>query len=95
MRFFSGSISSGKTAPSLFLHKQLDVTYLTTARLLQFDPRGKIDVTLAKGPKVFSARVPKSLLAVFKKRRSEQDRRPERSIASEGSLLVLTAFAKK
>src|SRR6266702_8578171 len=26
MRFFSGSISSGKTAPSLFLHKQLDVT---------------------------------------------------------------------
>ncbi len=28
MRFFSGSISSGKTAPSLFLHKQLDVTPL-------------------------------------------------------------------
>ncbi len=28
MRFFSGSISSGKTAPSLFLHKQLDVTHL-------------------------------------------------------------------
>ena len=27
MRFFSGSISSGKTAPSLFLHKQLDVTF--------------------------------------------------------------------
>src|SRR6266571_4186585 len=26
MRFFSGSISSGKTVPSLFLHKQLDVT---------------------------------------------------------------------
>jgi hypothetical protein len=26
MRFFSGSISSGKTAPSRFLHKQLDVT---------------------------------------------------------------------
>ena len=26
MRFFSGSISSGKTAPFPFLHKQLDVT---------------------------------------------------------------------
>ena len=26
MRFFRDSISSGKTAPSLFLHKQLDVT---------------------------------------------------------------------
>jgi hypothetical protein len=26
MRFFSGSISSGKTMPSIFLHKQLDVT---------------------------------------------------------------------
>ncbi len=26
MRFFTASISSGKTAPSLFLHKQLDVT---------------------------------------------------------------------
>src|SRR6266581_8662912 len=30
MRFFSGSISSGKTVPSLFLHKQLDVTPLAT-----------------------------------------------------------------
>jgi len=28
MPFFSDSISSGKTAPSLFLHKQLDVTAL-------------------------------------------------------------------
>jgi len=26
MRFFTASISSGKTAPSLFLHKQLDAT---------------------------------------------------------------------
>jgi hypothetical protein len=26
MRFFSSSISSGKTTPSVFLHKQLDVT---------------------------------------------------------------------
>src|SRR6266566_2273447 len=32
MRFFSGSISSGKTVPSLFLHKQLDVTYIAHLR---------------------------------------------------------------
>src|SRR6266700_3059497 len=35
MRFFSGSISSGKTAPSLFLHKQLDVTIRRFVRLLE------------------------------------------------------------
>jgi hypothetical protein len=42
MRFFTGSISSGKTAPFPFLHKQLDVT--TLQRQPTVDPSVKIEI---------------------------------------------------
>ena len=40
MRFFIGSTSSGKTAPSRFLHKQLDVTLVELHRVLK--PSGSL-----------------------------------------------------